>query len=219
MAARAAKEVTMSDANLIERYRAADRVNHWVTALAFILLALSGLALFHPAFFWLTNLFGGGTWSRILHPFIGLVLAVSFGLLARRFWDKNHITQADGEWLKRMNDLIANRDIGLPEVGHYNAAQKYIFWLMVWSVALLLVSGVVIWQPWFAAYFPVTLLRVASLVHALAAFALMAGFIVHLYAALWIKGSVRAMTRGTVTRAWAKQHHPGWYKSVTKGTK
>ncbi len=219
MAARAAKESAMSDANLIERYRAADRVNHWVTALAFILLALSGLALFHPAFFWLSNLLGGGAWSRILHPFIGLVLAVSFGLLARRFWDKNHITQADREWMKRINDVIAGRDTDLPEVGHYNAGQKYIFWVMLWSVALLLVSGGVMWQPWFAGYFPVPLLRVASLLHALAAFALMASFIVHLYAAIWAKGSLRAMTRGNVTRAWAKLHHPGWYKSVTKGTK
>ena len=30
---------------LIERYKASDRVNHWITAICFILLALSGLAL------------------------------------------------------------------------------------------------------------------------------------------------------------------------------
>jgi formate dehydrogenase subunit gamma len=219
MAARAAKENAMSDDNLIERYRRGDRINHWVTALAFILLALSGLALFHPVFFWLTNLLGGGTWSRILHPFIGLVLAVSFGLLARRFRDENHIGKADREWMQHLNDLLANRDAKLPEVGQYNAGQKYIFWIMVWSVALLFLSGIVIWQPWFAPYFPLTILRIASLLHALAAVTLIASFGVHLYAAIWVKGSVRAMTRGTVTRAWARQHHLGWYKSMTKGTK
>jgi len=47
----------------IARYGAATRINHWIVAISFVLLALSGLALFHPALFWLTNLFGGGPWT------------------------------------------------------------------------------------------------------------------------------------------------------------
>ena len=58
--------------DLIQRYNASDRANHWFVAITFILLALSGLALFHPAFFFFTNLLGGGPWTRILHPFIGI---------------------------------------------------------------------------------------------------------------------------------------------------
>lgn len=209
----------MSNGNLIERYKPEVRANHWVVAIAFILLALSGLALFHPAYFWLTNLFGGGTWTRILHPYIGLVLAIAFWLLARRVWERNRIDDTDREWMRRLRDVVANRDAGLPEAGHYNAGQKYLFWTMLGSVAVLLASGVVIWQPWFAPYFPVFLVRVAVLLHALAAFVLIAGFLVHVYAAIWVKGSIRAMTRGTVTRAWAKQHHPRWYREVSKGSK
>ena len=127
----------MNDDNLIERYKPVDRANHWVTAITMILLALSGLALFHPAFFWLTNLFGGGTWTRILHPFIGVVLAVSFGFLAQRFHADNRITDADREWVRRFRDVVANRDQNLPEVGRYNAGQKYLFWVMVATIALL----------------------------------------------------------------------------------
>lgn len=209
----------MGNGNLIERYRPQERTNHWVVAISFILMALSGLALFEPAFFWLSNLFGGGTWTRILHPFIGVVLAMSFGSLARRVVARNHITDADREWMRRIRDVLARRDANLPEVGHYNAGQKYLFWLMVWSVAVLFVSGVVIWQPWFAPFFPVVLIRLAVLLHSLAAIALIAGFIIHVYAAIWVKGTMRAMTRGTVTRAWAKQHHPGWYRQVSKGSK
>lgn len=209
----------MSDGNLIDRYRPEERANHWVVAICFVLLALSGLALFHPAFFWLTNLFGTGTWTRILHPFIGIVLAISFWQLARRFWGDNRITAADREWIRHLRDVIANRDAGLPEVGRYNAGQKYLFWTMVGSVAVLLVTGVFIWQPWFAPFFPAVIVRLAVLLHALAAFALIAGFIVHVYAAIWVKGSLRAMTRGTVTRAWARHHHPGWYREVSKGSK
>ncbi len=209
----------MNDDNLIERFKPADRANHWLTAITMILVALSGLALFHPAFFWLTNFFGGGTWTRILHPFIGVVLAVSFGFLAQRFHADNRITDADREWVRRIRDVVANRDQNLPEVGRYNAGQKYLFWIMVATIALLLASGIVIWQPWFAPWFSIGLTRVAVLIHALAAFVLTAGVLVHIYAVIWIKGTLRGMTRGSVTRAWAKHHHPGWYREVSKGAK
>jgi formate dehydrogenase subunit gamma len=209
----------MNDDNLIERFKPADRANHWLTAITLILLALSGLALFHPAFFWLTNLFGGGTWTRILHPFIGVVLAVSFWMLAQRFHADNRLTAADREWMRRIRDVVANRSQNLPEVGRYNAGQKYLFWTMVTTIALLLVSGIVIWQPWFTPWFSIGLVRVAALVHALAAFVLTAGVLVHIYAVIWIKGTLRGMTRGSVTRAWAKHHHPGWYREVSKGPK
>jgi hypothetical protein len=75
-----------NDPNLIVRYTANERTNHWITAISFVVLALSGLALFHPSMFWLTALFGGGQWTRILHPFVGLVMFVSFLILAVRFW-------------------------------------------------------------------------------------------------------------------------------------
>ena len=77
--------------DLILRYEPAERVNHWLVAITFILLALSGLALFHPSMFFLTYLFGGGTWARILHPFIGLVMFVAFSALALRFWRHNRL--------------------------------------------------------------------------------------------------------------------------------
>ena len=62
----------------LPRYSAGERANHWLVGISFILLALSGLAFFHPAFFPLTLLFGGGVWARILHPFLGILMAVSF---------------------------------------------------------------------------------------------------------------------------------------------
>src|SRR2546428_743991 len=111
----------MKDDELIERYKPADRANHWLTAITFILLALSGLALFHPAFFFLTNLFGGGTWTRILHPYIGVVLAVSFYFLVHRFFADNLMTPADWGWVRGLRYVITNEDEKLPEVGRFNA--------------------------------------------------------------------------------------------------
>jgi len=199
----------------IRRYSARERSNHWLVAISFVLAALSGLALFHPAFFFFAYLFGGGTWDRILHPFIGVFLSLFFIALAARFWRFNHFTPADRQWMKHIGDELCNRDERLPEVGKYDAGQKYLFWTVVVTVPTLLISGIVIWQPWFAPYFPVWLLRVAVVVHALTAWIMILGIIVHVYAAIWVKGSVRAMTRGTVSAAWAKHHHRAWYREMT----
>lgn len=203
---------------LIQRYTPRERSNHWVVAIAFILLALSGLALFHPSLYWLSSLFGGGPWTRILHPYIGVVMALSFAALALRMWRFNRMTKEDEQWLCRIGDVVRNRDDRLPEAGRYNAGQKLLFYVMVACVALLLLSGIVIWRPWFAGAFPIVMVRLGAVVHAFAAFVLIAGIIVHIYAAIWVKGSVRAMTRGTVPHAWAKKHHAAWYREMTGGS-
>lgn len=206
----------MSDkSQLIQRYTAGERRNHWFTALTFILLALSGLALFHPSMYWLTNLFGGGQWTRILHPFIGVLMFLSFLVLMFRFWGHNRMNSDDRKWLGQLGDVVNGREDRLPPVGRYNAGQKLLFWVMVITMLILLVSGVIIWQPYFAPSFSIGLVRFAVMMHALSAFVLMLGIIIHIYAAIWVKGSTRAMTRGTVTRPWAKKHHPQWYREVT----
>jgi len=199
----------------IQRYTPGERANHWIVAVAFVLAALSGLALFHPAYYFFSTLFGGGPWTRILHPFIGLTMFAFFFVLMTRFWGQNRISDTDREWMSRVRDVMANRDEDLPEAGKYNAGQKYMFWLMVTCMLLLVVTGFLMWRPWFAGYFPITLNRVAVLVHAASAFALILGIIVHVYAAIWVKGTLRAMMRGTVSEAWAKHHHPAWHREVS----
>ena len=77
------------------RYTAPERANHWAVGMSFILLALSGLAFFHPAFYPLSLLLGGGVWARILHPFIGVVMAILFVSMFFRFWKLNIITPVD----------------------------------------------------------------------------------------------------------------------------
>ncbi|KVE23785.1 formate dehydrogenase [Burkholderia singularis] len=204
------------DPNLIVRYTANERTNHWLTAISFVLLALSGLALFHPSMFWLTALFGGGQWTRILHPFVGVVMFASFAVMAARYWHHNLLDADDRRWLKRMRDVLANRDDELPPVGRYNAGQKLLFFTLVICLLLLLVSGLVIWRRYFSLYFPIDVIRAAAVIHAAAAFVLIIGIVVHVYAALWVKGSIGAMVRGTVTVGWAKKHHPKWFRESIK---
>ena len=198
----------------LKRYEPSERANHWIVGISFILLALSGLALFHPAFFPLSQLFGGPVWDRILHPYVGVLMALAFLVMVLRFWRLNVMTKADGEWLSKVGNMVDGDDHNMPEQGKYNGGQKLLFWALVLCMVLMFVSGVIIWRSWFS--FDITLVRVAVVVHS-AAGALMIGLImVHIYAAIWVRGTLRAMWYGTVTRAWAKQHHRGWYRQVTR---
>ena len=202
----------------IRRYNENERLNHWAVAILFVLLAASGLAFFHPAFWFLSVLLGGGTWARILHPFLGVLMFVLFFVMAMRYWDDNKIQPYDREWGKRLSDVINNRDDNLPAIDKYNVGQKQLFWTMVGTMTLLIVTGIFLWRPYFAGLFPIVLVRIAAVVHAVSAFILIVGIIVHVYAALfWVRGSLRAMTRGTVSHAWARHHHPLWYRRMTGG--
>src|SRR5690606_36822832 len=104
----------------IQRYNANERSNHWAVAILFILAGLSGLALFHPALFWLSNLFGGGPWTRILHPFLGVAMFVLFLGLVFHFWSANYFSGNDRLWLKNIGNLMRNQEDGVPPIGKYN---------------------------------------------------------------------------------------------------
>ena len=199
----------------LERFTATERVNHWMVAICFILLALSGLAFFHPVFWPLTQFFGGGVWARIWHPFIGLLMAISFCLEFLNFQALNRMTPDDWEWIKRIKNLVAGSGQNMPMQGKFNAGQKLLFWAMAICIVLLFCSGLVMWRAYVT--FPVVLVRLASVIHA-AAGALMIGLILgHIYAAIWTRGAIQAMIYGTVSRAWAKHHHEAWYRQMTGG--
>lgn len=200
----------------IQRYADGTRMNHWAVAMLFFCAALSGLAFFHPALYFLTMLFGGGPWTRILHPFFGVLMVIGFVLLFAKVWRDNAWKPRDTAWLKAAPHLMkTGHEHGMPPVEKYNGGQKLVFWLFGISLLLLFITGFVFWQPWFADYFPIPLRRIAVVVHALSAVVLVLSVIVHLYAAIWVKGTMRAMTRGTVTEAWARQNHPLWYREIT----
>jgi len=78
----------------------------------------------------------------------------------------------------------------------------------------LLVSGLVLW-------FPVILGRgvgeAAVLLHDLTFILFVAAVIVHVYLGTAAEpGTFHSMTRGTVSRPWARLHHPRWYREVTR---
>ena len=195
------------------RYDAALRTNHWLVAMAFVLAALSGLALFHPALFWLSNLFGGGPWTRVLHPFIGLFMVLVFLGLSSRVWDENRLGSADWQWLRQWRDVVNNREERLPEVGRYNGGQKLLFLVLVVCLLAMFVTGLLMWRAYFT--LPARLVRLASVLHAIATLVLICTVVVHIYAGFWVRGSMHAMLRGTVTPGWAWKHHRAWFRQIT----
>lgn len=200
---------------LVSRYRGYTRVNHWITAGCMILLLLSGFAFFHPSLYWLTSLFGGGQTARWLHPIIGVVLVLSFFGLFVQMWRLNLPVREDAEWSRKIGDVLQGNEENLPELGKYNAGQKMVFWGMSLLILILVVSGVMIWEQYFPGLVSIPTRRIALAVHASAAVGAILIFVVHVYAAIWTRGTIRAMLYGTVTRAWAKQHHRGWYRKMT----
>lgn len=204
-------------ARLLKRYTDGERMNHWFIVLMFVLAAASGLAFFHPSLFFLSNLVGGGQWSRILHPFLGLLMALGFLVMFLRLWRQNLMTAADKEWSRHAGEMLRGDKSRMPPAGKYNAGQKRVFWLMALSLLVLAVTGLMFWQPWFTADVPIVAQRAAVLLHSIAALVLVLTTIVHVYAAIWVKGTMRAMTRGTVTEGWAKANHALWHGEVTRG--
>lgn len=202
---------------MLKRYEDGDRMNHWFIALTFVLAGLSGLAFFHPSLFFLVHLFGGGSWARILHPFLGVLMVAGFALLFMKLWRDNVVNDADREWKKHMGDMLRGNKAAMPPVGKYNYGQKLVFWAMAVSLLVLFVTGLMFWRPWFAPYFPIPVMRIAVMLHSISAVVLIAATIMHVYAVIWVKGTARAMTRGTVSEGWAKVNHALWHQEMTKG--
>jgi formate dehydrogenase subunit gamma len=201
----------------VDRYTVGARINHWITAASLILLALSGLALFHPSLFFLAGLFGGGQFTRFIHPWIGVLLFFSFFGLFLRFWKANLWRREDGTWLARIRDVLTNHEENMPEVGKYNAGQKFVFWSMSILIVILISSGLVIWDQYFSEYTSVDQKRVAMLAHSIAAVVIIGVWIIHFYSAIWVRGTIPAMIRGSVTGGWAWRHHRKWLRELVAG--
>jgi formate dehydrogenase subunit gamma len=201
-------------AGILIRNTTAARINHWITGICFVLLLLSGLAMFHPMLFFLSGLFGGGQWTRAVHPWIGIVLLVSYAGLIVQFWRDNMWSRNDLAWVGAIGRVLANQEEGVPDVARFNAGQKFVFWSMMLLVPVLFVTGIVNWEVYFSSYTSIDLQRAAVLIHSLAAVAAILVWIIHVYAAIWVRGSVRAMTRGYVTPGWAWRHHRTWLRRL-----
>jgi len=155
-------------------------------------------------------------WDRILHPFLGVLMVLCFAGIFAGVWRDNRWRRDDTEWMRHSGAMLRGDKGGLPAVGRYNGGQKLVFWISAACLLVLLLTGLFFWQPYFADLAAIPLRRFMVLLHAIAAFLLVLAIIVHIYSAIWVKGSMRAMTRGSVSEAWARRNHPLWHREMTE---
>jgi formate dehydrogenase subunit gamma len=130
------------------------------------------------------------------------------------------ITPEDRAWGRAIRYYIRNEDEKVPPAWRFNFGQKQLFWLMFFGGITLLLSGIVMW---LVASIPGELLLVrsiATLIHAVAALATIAGFIIHLYMGLAVvPEGLHAVVHGDVTEEFARHHHALWLAEVQSGRK
>src|SRR4029077_16294596 len=99
------------------------------------------------------------------------------------------------------------------DVGKYNGGQKLLFWAVSLGALGLFLSGLVMWFPMA---FPALLREVSFLLHGVTFILFAVAIVFHIYLGTAAEpGTFGSMTRGMVTRAWARLHHPRWYREVT----
>lgn len=202
--------------NLIVRYTMVERVVHWTIAGTFVYAMLTGLALFWPPFFWLAGVFGGGPVIRYWHPIIALVFLAALVVMFARWFADMKVDADDRRWIGRFREFVTGDERVVADAGRFNFGQKALFWVQLASAVLLVLSGVTMWFP---QSFDVGLRQASFIVHDLSAIVAIGALIVHIYMGVFVvRGSVEAMTRGTVSARWAEAHHARWLKALRSAT-
>lgn len=205
----------MNKKQMIMRTPLPDRMCHWAMVVCFALVSLSGLSWVFPSLNWLNGVFGTPQMARLLHPFFGVAVFVALVYLFVRFVKYNLFVKEDRIWLRNLKSVAAGDHSTPLRIGKYNAGQKFLFWGIMTLITLLLVTGLMIWRAYFAHLVPIPMLRIAMFLHSFAGVSLMLLIIGHVYLAFWVKGSIRGMVTGYVTRKWARTHHDRWYQEIS----
>lgn len=196
------------------RYNFRERMIHWTAAISYVYLLLTGLAFWSPWLFWLSVVLGGGSVSRMLHPWAGLVFTFAVLLMYGQWAEQMHETSGDKAWWAAMRHYITNEDDLVPPAGRFNGGQKFLFWSFFWCGILLLLSGVVLWYP---QQFPQMLRLTAILIHPAAAMITIGLFMLHVYmGTAYERGAFGSVMRGDVSRAFAMRHHRTWIEDLVR---
>ena len=201
-------------ADRIVRFNAVERTVHWMVALSFAYVTLTGLSMWSPRMFWISTLAGGGTTARAWHPWSGVGFAAIFAVMCIRWASQMKLDKDDRKWLARAHRYAVHDHTGLPEAGRFNAGQKMLFWIQCVALVLLLASGIVLWLPESTARI---LREAAILIHPAGAVVSITGIILHVYmGTAAVPRALRGMVRGWVTPGWMALHHPKWYREIRK---
>lgn len=196
----------------IVRHRLATRLIHWSVALTFMVALISGLPIWTPLFGWMANLVGGLEVARVIHPYAGVLFFIASAFQFFHWLPDMHLHEDQKGWLSGKAFSYMKWE-HVEESGKYNGGQILFFWAVCLGAVGFLLSGI---PMWFPLKFPAWLREICILIHDITNICFLVGVTGHIYLGTAAEpGTFRAMTRGTVTRRWARFHHPGWYKEVT----
>ena len=205
----------------IERFTPLERSAHWANAIAFCVLAVSGLVMAFGKFVILpvvgATLFGWLTFAlKNAHNFAGPVFAVSLVVVIITFARDNLPRAEDLRWLVHGGGLFGGKEIASHR---FNAGEKVLFWAGVFLLGLVVVgSGLVLDKLLPSLVYERGTMQIAHMVHAAAAMLMMAMFLGHIYmGTIGMQGAYKAMRTGYVDETWAKEHHELWLDDIQSG--
>jgi len=198
--------------NEIVRHNRASRLIHWTVALAFFVCLFTGMPIWTPVFGWMAHLVGGMTVARLVHPWAGVAFFVaSFAMFVQWIGDMHFDSDESGWFGSRLVEYM-RYETDDSNTGKYNGGQKLYFWSVSLGAVGLLLSGLLMWLP---QYFPRWLTALSYLIHDFTFICFAVSLVFHIYLGTAAEpGTFGSMTRGTVTRAWARLHHGRWYRQV-----
>ncbi len=200
---------------LIERFGSIERFAHWLAAVSFIVLGLSGLNLTFGKTL-LLPLIGPEAFTtvsqagKIAHNYVSFAFVLGIALMFIMWIKDNFPHPRDLVWLIKGGGLVGSAH---PPAGRFNFGQKLIFWSVILGGAGLSVTGYILMFPFQFA--DLAGMQLAGIVHGLIGVVLVAIIIAHIYiGTLGMEGAFDAMGTGKVDVNWAKEHHSVWVENV-----
>jgi len=195
----------------ILRFKAFERFSHWLTAVSFVILGLTGLNITFGKIV-LLPLIGPEAFSDVsqaakyVHNFISFAFVAGPILIAIIFFRDNLLEKVDIDWLKQGGGFIKSRHA---PAGRFNFGEKLVYWLSLAAGLAVSVSGFLLLFPFFGT--DIAQMQLAQVVHAVVAVLFVALILGHIYiGTLGIEGAFEAMGTGEVDLNWAKEHHDLW---------
>jgi len=205
----------------IERFTPLERAAHWTNAIAFVLLAVSGVVMAFGKYFILpvigTTLFGYFTYFlKNVHNFAGPLFAVSLIIVFVTFLKDNWPSKEDITWLLKGGGMFSGHEV---PSHRFNAGEKVVFWFGVLGLGVIVVaSGLVLDMLIPGLIYERSTMQIANMIHGVSTVLMMAMFLGHIYmGTIGMQGAFSAMREGYVDETWAKEHHELWYNDIKAG--
>ncbi|MFK7995492.1 MAG: formate dehydrogenase subunit gamma [Granulosicoccus sp.] len=217
----------------IKRWNGLDRFVHWVTALSFIALAITGLSMLIGKTFLIPLLGKAGFafWAQTsitIHNVVGPVFSVGVVLMIVLWIWHNFPTRVDLQWFKQGGGMFTKTH---PPAGRMNGGEKVWFWVVAIVGLAVSITGLIMLVPIYNLPVPSWLswlpliegarpqMQQANLIHAVLSLGWTALAVGHVYiGTAGTEGAFEGMKTGYVSEEWAKQHHNIWAdKAVANG--